>query len=232
MHPLPIIDDVLPELDKAKVFSKFDLSNGFWHCKLDHESSMLTTFQTPFGRYRWLRLPFGLSISSEIFQKRLQSSLEGIEFIICIADDILVFGSGNNYKDAKANHDTNLTKLMERCRKFGIRLNKDKAELLRDEINFLGHVITSNGLKADPDKIKAIVELKAPSNVNEVQCFNGMINYLSKFLPKLSDVMQPIRKLMRKDVEWKWGKEQKRSFSEIKSLITKTPVLAFYDQSK
>ena len=82
MHPLPIIDDVLPELANAKVFSEFDLRNGYWHCKLDEESSLLTTFQTPHGRYRWLRLPFGLAISSEVFQKRLQTSLDGLKGII------------------------------------------------------------------------------------------------------------------------------------------------------
>ena len=90
-HPIPVVDDVLPELSKAKVFSSFDLKNGYWQCSLDSESSLLTTFQTPWGRYRWLRLPFGLAVSSEIFQKRLQMALDGLEGVVCIADDILIF---------------------------------------------------------------------------------------------------------------------------------------------
>ena len=100
LHPLPVIDDILPELSKARIFSKFDFRNGYWQCELDSESSMLTTFQTPFGRYRWERLPFGLAVSSEIFQKRLMTALEGLSGTICVADDILVFGVGENDKEA------------------------------------------------------------------------------------------------------------------------------------
>ena len=91
-YQLPVLDDILPDLAKAKVFSKVDLSHGYWHCTLDEESSLLTTFSTPFGRYRWTRLPFGLSASCEIFQKRLHQALEGLLGVACIADDILVYG--------------------------------------------------------------------------------------------------------------------------------------------
>ena len=122
-HPMPVIDDILPELSKAKVFSKFDLKNGYWQCTLDEESSLLTTFQTPWGRYRWLRLPFGLSVSSEIFQKRLQMALDGIEGVTCVADDILVYGIGDNYEEALKDHDSKLHNLLRRCKSKGIKLN-------------------------------------------------------------------------------------------------------------
>ena len=232
MHPLPVIDDVLPELAKAKVFSKLDLSNGYWHCTLDEESSFLTTFQTPYGRYRWLRLPFGLAVSSEIFQKRLQTSLDGLLGVICIADDILVYGSGDTIEEANKNHDCNLNNLMKRCQQQGIRLNREKAELRKSELTFLGHVITHSGIRPDPSKVKAIIDMKEPTCVKEVQCFNGMINYLSKFMPRLSDLMMPIRKLMHKDIEWNWGKEQSNALKEIKHVITNAPVLAFFNQNK
>ena len=98
LHPLPVMDDVLPELNKAKVFSRLDLCSGYWQCILDEESSKLTTFQIPFGQYRWLRLPFGLAISSKIFQKKLQFALDGLLRVICVADDVLVYGNGENEK--------------------------------------------------------------------------------------------------------------------------------------
>ena len=88
-HQLPILDDLMPDLARAKVFSTVDLTAGYWHCVLDHESSLLTTFATPFGRYRWRRLPFGLSASSEIFQKRVSQALEGLDGILNITDDVL-----------------------------------------------------------------------------------------------------------------------------------------------
>ena len=94
MYQLPVIDDILPELSKARVFSTVDLKSGYWHCILDLESSALTTFVTPYGRYRWRRLPFGLSASSEIFQKHLHQALENLDGVLFIADDIRVYGVG------------------------------------------------------------------------------------------------------------------------------------------
>ena len=91
-HQLPILDDLMPELVRAKIFSTVDLTAGYWHCILDHESSLLTTFATPFGRYRWKRLPFGLSASSEIFQKQVSQALEGLDGILNITDDVLIYG--------------------------------------------------------------------------------------------------------------------------------------------
>ena len=140
-------------------------------------------------------------------KKRLQFAPDDLDGIICIAVDILVYGIGDSEVDAIEDHDKKLNKLLERCSKHGIRLNRDKVEHCKPEITFLGHKITCNGLKADPSKIEAIIKMKAPSNVTEVQRFGGMINYLSKFLPRLSDVMEPIRQLARKDVFWYWGKK-------------------------
>ena len=111
-YQIPILDEILPELSQAKVFSTVDLRSGYWHCVLDHESSLLTTFSTPFGRYRWCRLPFGLSVSSEIFQKRVNQALEGLSGVLDIADDILVYGVGNNEQEATADHNRNLEALL------------------------------------------------------------------------------------------------------------------------
>lgn len=229
LHPLPILEEVLPELSKAKVFSCLDLKDGYWHCKLDEESSMLTTFQTPIGRYRWLRLPFGLAVSSEIFQKRLHMALEGIDGIVCVADDILIYGVGNNHELAVQDHDKKLLKLLEKCREKGIKLNRKKVELRKTEISFLGHKVTGEGLKADPQKVEAIRMMKAPTNVVEVQRLSGMVNYLGKFLPHLSEVMEPIRRLTCKGVEWEWSLEQEEAFKKVKDLIMSAPVLQYFD---
>ena len=104
-HQLSILDDLMPELARAKIFSTVDLTVGYWHCVLDDESSRLTTFATPFGRYRWKRLPFGLSASSEIFQKRVSQALEGLEGILNITDDILIYGVCDTEDEARRDHD-------------------------------------------------------------------------------------------------------------------------------
>ena len=150
-YRLPVLD-VLPELATAKVFSKVDLSHGYWHCVLDEESTLLTTFTTPFGRFKWLRLPFGLSVSSEIFQKRLLQSLEGLTGIACIADDILIYGVGDSLEEAAADHNNNLNLLMHRCHAKGIKLNHEKMELRVPKLHFMGHCITPQGLEPDPNK--------------------------------------------------------------------------------
>ena len=232
MHPLPIIEDILPELSKAKIFSKFDLCNGYWHCSLDEESSNLTTFQTPFGRYKWKRLPFGLAVSSEIFQKKLITALDGIECVVCVADDILLYGVGENEEKAKEDHNKKLEVLMERCKQHGIRLNKAKTELMKKEIIFLGHKITSRGVEADPSKIESVVMMKPAENATEARRFCGMVNYLAKFMPQLTKIIEPIRKLTPKKNEWTWGKQQEMSFENIKTMITRAPLLSYYDQNK
>ena len=131
---MAILDEILPEVAKAKVFSTVDLRSKYWHCPLDLESSMLTTFSTPYGRYRWLRPPFGLCVSSEIVQKQVNQVLDGLNGIVNIADDILVYGVGETKEDATKDHDTKLVNLY-RCRDRGIALNLDKLKLRMEEVD-------------------------------------------------------------------------------------------------
>ena len=225
-YPLPTIDDLLPELANAKVFSKVDLSNGYWHCELDEASSLLTTFVTPYGRYRWLRLPFGTKVSSEIFQRKLNENLEGLKGVVCVADDILIFGISDD------DHDENLRNLLIRCKEHNIKLNKDKCVFKTAELDFLGHVVTNKGLKPDQKKVAAILQMPNPTDVEAVRRLQGMITYLAKFLPQLSSVMEPIRRLTRQDCEWEWAQEQETLMAELNKLVTSVPLLAYYDPSK
>ncbi|PIK55356.1 hypothetical protein BSL78_07726 [Apostichopus japonicus] len=113
---MPTLEDILPDLSKAQVFSVFDAKHGFWHVKLDNESSLLTTFNTPFGRYRWLRLPFGLNAAPEEFQRRQHQALEGLPGVKCIVDDVIVYGEGPTKEAAIRDHDQKVRNLMDRCR--------------------------------------------------------------------------------------------------------------------
>ena len=133
-YQIPVIDDVLPDLAEARVFTKVDLASAFWQLELDDESSLLTTFATPHGRYRWLRLPFGLCVSSEIFQKHLNQELLGLPGVKCIADDVLIYGRDD------ADHDSCLEGFMEKCQQKGIKLNLAKLEYKCKEVPFHGHV--------------------------------------------------------------------------------------------
>ena len=231
-YQLPVLDDILPDLANAKVFSKVDLSHGYWHCTLDEESSLLTTFSTPFGRYLWTRLPFGLSASYEIFQKRLHQALEGLLGVTCIADDILVYGVGDTLEESTLDHDQNLASLLERCHHKSIKLNKHKLALRVQEVDFMGHLLTAQGLKPDPKKVEAILKLPTPKSKEDIERLNGTVNYLAKFLPRLSHVMEPLRRLTQTGVEWHWDDGEEKAFSEVKHLVTQAPILAYYSADK
>ena len=225
-YTLPVLDDVLHEMSESRVFTKCDLSSGYWHCVLDENSSYLTTFQTVHGRFRWLRLPFGLSVSAEIFGKKLLEALDGLQNVVCIADDVVIHGK--NVEE----HDKYLGKFIERCKFKGIVLNPEKLELRKNRISFMGHCITEKGLIADPSKVEAVEKMPAPTNVKELRRFLGVINYLSKFIPRMADTTQPLRNLMKNDVRFTWSEAQDEAFKNVKMAITNSPVLALYDPAK
>ena len=228
-YMMPTIDDILPKVSKAKVFTVLDAKDGFWQVKLEEKSSYLTTFWTPFGRYRWLRLPFGISSASEEFQRKQHDALEGLQGTEVIVDDILVYGQGETMEEAIRDHDEKLVSVLERARAVGLKLNKDKLKLRQTEVSYMGHILTSSGIRPDPKKIQAILDMPKPTDVKGVQRFIGLVTYLSKFLPHLSEACEPLRRLTTKDKLWYWQSQQEEAFAIVKRLVTEKPVLRYYD---
>ena len=229
-YPLPVIEDILPELSKAKVFTKADLKDGFLQIQLDEESSKLTTFQTPWGRYRWLRMPYGISPAPECFQQQLDQCLEGLTGVYKIADDLLIVGQGSTVDEADRDHDKNLKNLLNRCRAKNIKLNKEKFQFKCSEVSFIGNVMAKDALKPDPKKIEAIVKMERPADVPAVQRFLGLVKYLSKFLQALSEMCEPLRRLTHKNAEWIWTHEQEDAFERVKEAVVKAPVLKYFSE--
>ena len=125
-----------------------------------------------------------------------------------IADDILVVG--NSTED----HDNKLLALLQRCREKGIKLNVEKMKLKCTELPYIGHLLTDTGLKPDPSKVEAIFKMERPTDIQGVQHFCGMVNYLAKFLDKLSDMCEPLHLLTHKDIEWQWTEVMIKHFKE------------------
>jgi len=227
-YPSKTIDDIIPSLSGATVFSKFDARSGYWSIALTEQSSFLTTFNTPFGRYRFLRLPFGTKNSNDLFQQKMDECLENLPGVQSLVDDIVVYGTD------KASHDRNVHMFMTRCREKGIKLNPGKSVISQDQIPFFGHILSADGLKMDPSKVKAINEMPPPSNRSELETVLGMITYLQRFAPNLSDLTKPLRQLLSKDVEFIWDACQDEAFNKIKTVITQEPgqVLRFFDPKK
>lgn len=192
---MPALEERLPELSKARIFSSFDAKDGFYQVSLDEESSKLTTFWTPLGRYRYLRMPFGINLAPEVFESKLQEYLADLHGVKVIRDDILVVGYGATDTEVRIDHDRNVARLLERARQVNLKLNKSKVKLRKTEVKFMGHVISKDGLKKDPDKVTAVKNMPKPISNSEVQTLHGFDNYLSKFLPKLSDMSAPLIEL-------------------------------------
>ena len=228
-YPLPTIEDMSTQLNNAKVFSVLDAKCGFWQVKLEEKSSHFTTFNTPFGRFRWLRMPFGINSAPEVFQRKMNEAIEGLQGIHVIADDFLVVGYGDTYMAAVRNHDENLASLLARCQKLNLTLNPEKVKLRQTEVPFVGHLLTAQGFVADPEKVRAIRDMPTPTDVASLKRFLGMVNYLAKYLPHLSSVAEPLRRLEHKEAEWCWCPVHDNSVNTIKNLICKAPVLKFYD---
>ena len=151
-------------------------------------------------------MPFGISPAPEEFQRRVNDVLSGLPGVKVIADDILVFGSGETDEEAYQDHDKNLTRLMERCKEKGLKLNPDKIQLQLNEVSYMGHRITANGLKIDPEKTKAIRNMPIPTDKQGVQRLLGMVNFVQKFAPRLAEITTPLRDLIKKGNEFKWDR--------------------------
>ena len=227
-YVMPTLDDITSKLAGSKYFSILDARSGYWQIKLDERSSKLTTFNTPFGRYRFTRMPFGINCAQDIFQKKVDETYEGLDGVTGIADDIIVHGS------SVEEHMANLEAMLQRSRDRGVKLNLEKCIFCVTEVPFFGHILSADGLKPDPAKITAIKNMDAPANRAELGTVLGMINYLSKFSSKLTDVTAPLRELLKKENEFQWEQQQESSFQCAKDLLTQEPgpVLAYFDETK
>ena len=180
-HPLPAVDQTLAQLAGAKLFPKLDANSA---------DTTRTQFISPdhiHHAFCFRRLPFGISSAPEHFQRRMSEALSGLAGTVCMMDDILVYGEN------REEHDERLTGVLQRLSDLGMTLNADKCVFAQTSVKFLGHVVDSQGIRPDPDKIEAISEFTTPTCVSDIRRFLGMVNQLSKFSPNLSDMTQPLR---------------------------------------
>ena len=223
VHPLPKVDETLAQLAGAKIFSKLDANSGIWQIPLAKKSRLLTTFVIPYSRYCFNKLPFGICSAPEHFQRRMSEVLAGLEGVLCLMDDVLVFG-----KSAEE-HDTRLLAVLQRIQQAGVTLNPDKCEFNKTSLIFLGHLLDHRGVQADPQKTSAILKMDPPTSVAELRRFMGMANQLGNFSRNLAELTQPLRELLSKKRAWQWGPQQDQAFAKVKEELAKPTVLALYD---
>jgi len=161
---------------------------------MDEASSKLCTVNTPYGRYRFTRLPLGIKSATEVFQHRMSELFEDIEGVKAIVYDLLTWGKDD------AEHDTRLKLVLNRASEVNLKFNSKKCRIRQEEVPYVGHVLSKEGLKPDPEKIRAVQEMQPPENNNELKSFLGFIQYLAKFMPNMASENAPLRELLEKQV--------------------------------
>ena len=222
------LEDIAHLIARACTLTVLDCHKGYWDQQLDEQSSYMTTLNNGFGRYRYTVMPFGETVAGDVFQCKLDECFGHIPNVIVIADDIMVVGKQPNHKD----HDQALTMLIETARHCNVRLNYEKLQYKQTEVEFFGETYTVDWCKPAKGKVQAIVDMPAPSCKKVVQSFIRMINYLSKYSARLSELALPIRELAKDKVAFNWGPEHQAAFKLVKKEIAAAPILAYYDPKK
>ena len=223
---LPTREEIMAKFSTCKIFSKIDASQEFWQMALDEPSSYLTTFNTPFGRYRYLRLPYGVKSAPEVYHKHVASIFQGIDGVHTEMDDVIIAAKSHSQ------HDQALIQVLKRARENNLKLNSDKCQFGVSKLIFLGDLLTDTGIRPDPSKVSAIVNFEKPVDKKGIQRLLGMVNYLGKWVANLSTITEPLRKLLVKDIQWEWSFEQEKAFVEIKEILSKEPILEYYNPNR
>lgn len=222
-HPIPTTEELLQDMNKSKVFSKFDLKWGYHQLELHPNSRNLTTFVTHVGLFRYKRLMFGISTASEIFQNEIRKVVQGIPGVANKSDDIIV------HTETVDKHYDSVRKLLERLRNAGLTVNWQKCELFRSELVFDGHKLSDKGVNPTNEKVKAVTEAREPENIHELRSFLGLVNYSARYIPNFATTAEPLRKLTRKNEPFVFGEEQRQAFKALKTHLSNAETLGYFD---
>ena len=225
--PLPRIDDLLDQLGKAKYFTTLDLAAGYWQILVHPDAREKTAFITHRGLYEFRVMPFGLTNAPAAFQRLMQLVLtdlnpeDGEEFVNVYIDDVIVFSAS---LDDHLNH---LQRVLNRISEVGLKLKPAKCHFAKEEVQYLGYLVTREGLRPTEDHLKAVSEFPVPKNIKEVRQFLGLASYYRRFINGFARIAHPLHQLTRKDVPFAWTAECQAALDALKTSLVTAPVLAY-----
>ena len=225
--PIPKIQDMLLKLEGFQYATSLDLNMGYYHIELNPDSRKLCTIVLPWGKYEYLRLPMGLCNSPDIFQEKMSTLMQDLEFVRAYIDDLLAI-TNSSFDD----HLEKLDVVLARLREAGLKVNATKSFFARTELEYLGYWITRNGIRPTSKKINAISNIAPPKTKKELRSFIGMVNYYRDMWIRRSHVLAPLAALTSKTTKWKWGPEEQEAFETMKRIISKETMLAYPDFDK
>lgn len=227
-YPLPNICDLFDKLGKSNYFTTLDLASGYHQIEITDSDREKTAFSTQNGHYEFLRMPFGLKTAPATFQRTMNNVLRGLQGIHCLVylDDILIYSNGLK------EHLQKLRAVFERLRQTNLKVQLDKSEFLRKEVQYLGHTLTKDGLKPNDDKIKVVMDYPIPQTQTEIKRFLGFIGYYRRFVKDFSKICQPLTACLKKGKRVIIDNKYTEAFQKCKELLINAPILQYPDMSK
>lgn len=225
VFPIPRVDEILDDLGGSEYFSKLDIKGAFHQIKLSEDSQNYTAFTACGFQYRWKRMPMGLAMSPLTWQQTINTILWELigNGVYVYLDDIII------YARTRTEHDEILRTVMEKLKQHNLQLKISKCEFYAREFEFLGHIISKDGIRTNPKKIEAVRDFPIPKNVKKVQSFLGMTNYYRRFVRRYSHIAKPLSRLCKKNQPFVWTDLCQRAFDRLKSALIEDVTLAFPD---
>ena len=221
-YPLPLIETCLDALAGATLFSTFDLRSGYHQMRMSEKDADKTSFVTREGTFRYKVLPFGLCNAGASFQRLMDLVMAGLNFKACLVylDDIIVFSVTVDQ------HLGRVAEVFKRLRTANLKVKPSKCKLMQDRVEFLGHIVSADGVATDPTKIEAVEKWPAPKNLHEVRSFLGLCGYYRRFVKNFAAVASPMTALTEKGRPFRWGQGCQDAFEQLKAQLVTSPVLA------
>lgn len=225
VYPLPRIDDTLDCLQGSKFFSSMDLSSGYWQIEVDEADREKTAFITPEGLYEFKVMPFGLCNAPATFERMMDNLLRNLKWTMCLCylDDIIVYSQ--DFDD----HLERLETVLNCIKNAGLILNSKKCTFCARQINILGHLVSREGIRPDPEKVRAVQNFPVLKNIRDVRSFLGLCSYYRRFIKDFCVQARPLQELLKNDSKFTWGVDQKEAFENLKTALTSEPVLGLFD---
>ena len=222
--PLPKIDELYTRLQGYIIFSTLDLRSGYYHIGLSKSAKPKTAFVvSAIGKYQFNRVLFGLAQTPAYFQTLINKVLDNIDFAMGYLDDIIIFSR------LEKEHLEHLDQFFQRLKEAGLKLSLEKCSFFKKHIQYLGHLLSEEGIQPLPEKLESIAKMPRPKNQKEVKQFLGLIGYYRKFVPRFADISRVLNKLTHKDEEFKWTPECEKCFNMLKDYLQEAPILRYPD---
>ena len=224
--PMPKVEDIFSKLNGATYFTTLDLCAGYHHIPLDKSSIPKTAFNSPFGKYEYIKVPVGLAQAPAYFQELMTGILKDFPFAMAYLDDIIIFSK------TPQEHLAHIHMVFEKLRTANLSMKKSKCNFFSKEIQYLGHILSATGICPLPSKTQAICNMNAPTTPKQVRAFLGLVGYYRKFIKGFSKVAKPLTLLTRQQVKFEWTPDHQTAFEHLKNAIDQAPILHYPNPNK